>query len=110
MIAPNTRKQIRKRLAQQHAKTLAHVQRSFQKTLYAVLWQMIRKNTDDALEDGLPDDADAVLTVPIEDMESIPANFALKLTQNPADKTVSIVATLAKPKSNILLPDGSQAG
>lgn len=108
MIAPNTRSQIRKRLAQQHAKSMAQVQRNAQRTLNAILWQLITENAQLAEdEDGTPDDTPhgpPMLTIPCADLKKVPANFSLAMKQNPDDDTISVIAVLVKPKSNIILP------
>lgn len=104
MIAPNTRKQINKRLAQQHAKTLAYAQHNAQKTLNAILWQLIVETAKKGLEEGEEaPDGPAALTIPLSDLKEIPANFALTLHKND-DDSISVLAVLVKPKSNIILP------
>lgn len=103
MIARNDRTQIRKRLSQQHAKSLAHKQQQAQVTLNGVLWQIITKNTELA-SDGDVEDAPAMLTIPCADLKEIPPNFGLTIKKNVEDETISIIAVLIKPKSNIILP------
>ena len=106
MIARNERNQIKKRLAKQHQQTLVAKQRSVQVLLNAVLWQLIRgivKNKVEDYDESLP----AVLNIPKEALGQVPANFALQIGDD-ADN-VPIIATFVKPKSNILLADGSPA-
>ncbi len=108
MISANTRSQIRKRAAQQHAKRMAQIQHGAQRTLNAILWQLITQNTQLAEgEDGVPDDTPhgpPMLTIPCADLKEVPANFSLAMKQNPDDDTISVIAVLVKPKSNIILP------
>ncbi len=111
MIAPNTRNRIRKRLAVQHNKTMMVAQQNAQRTLNAVLWQIITKNTKrvdpDAFADGESPPA-AAITMAFEDLKDIPAGFGLTLQKND-DETLSVIAIVTKPKSNIILPDGNPA-
>ena len=106
MIARNERTQIRKRLQKQHQQTLVAKHRQGQKLLNAVLWQMIKNIARDQVED-YDDSMDATLTVPKEALEAVPVNFALKLETD--GENVNVIATTVKPKSNILLADGSVA-
>lgn len=98
MIAPNTRNQISKRLRKQ---AMAHKQHTGQVLLNAVLWQIIKNMARGRCEDY--DEAlDAILTMPKEALEAVPANFALTLGGD--DENVSVIATSVKPKSGIILP------
>ena len=106
MIARNERMQIKKRLEKQHQQTMAHKQRSGQVLLNAVLWSLIRgmvKNNVEDYDETLP----AVLNISKEALAQVPANFALQIGDDADD--VPIIATFLKPKSNILLADGSPA-
>lgn len=106
MIARNERAQISKRLTKAHQKTLAHKQLSGQLLLNAILWQLIRNMVKNNVED-FDEALDAALTMPKKDLEQVPANFALKLDGD--EENVTVISTFIKPKSNILLADGSQA-
>ncbi len=106
MIARNERTQIKKRLVKQHQQTMVAKHLAGQKLLYAVLWQFIKDAAKNGVED-FDESLDATLTFPKEALEQVPANFALKIGGD-ADN-VSVTATTVKPKSNILLPDGSPA-
>lgn len=107
MIARNERSQITKRLAKQRQQTVVAKHIAGQKLLYAILWQFIKDVAKDNVED-FDESMDATMTVPKEVLEQVPANFALKIGGD-ADN-VSVTATAVKPKSPILLPDGSAAG
>ena len=101
MIAPNTRTQIRKRLAKAQAQTIAHKQHVVQTTFNAVLWSIIK---GEAMKSDPDAEGDAVLKMPCADLEQIPANFGLVLTHNKEDESISIRAVLMKPKSPIIVP------
>ncbi len=110
MISPAGRTQICKRLAAQHNKTMVQVQRNVQNTLMSVLWHLIRQSAVESLPEGeeVPDVPPAVL-IPVSELQEVPANFGLTLQSGEdeaGNKTVSVIAVLVKPKSNIILPGG----
>ena len=104
MVIPNVQNhQIRKR-RQDAQRQIAGAQ--FQGVLNSVLWQTIVngcKDEDGEIE-GVPQ-----LTVARGVLAEIPKNFALNLQFNPKADTFTISAVLVKPKSNIVLADGSNA-
>ena len=102
MIARNERTQIRKRLVQQRKQTEAFAIQNARKTIAVVLWKLITmeaESADEEIQDGT-----ASLTVPVEDLECVPANFGLNLRLNQDEGTLTIGAVLLKPKSPIILP------
>ena len=108
MIARNERMQIRKRLAQQHMKTQVAVARNVQKTLNAILYQIIIRKAEKELGE-IPEGTFPTLVIPIADLQAVPVNFGLTLKAEEDDegnKTISVSAILVKPKSNIILPGG----
>lgn len=106
MIARNERTQIKKRLAKAHQQTMVAKHRSGQILLNAVLWQLI-KGMARKCHDDFDETLDATLTIPKEALQQVPANFGLKIESD--DDSVSVIATLVKPVSPIILPDGSNA-
>jgi len=106
MIARAARNQIRKRLVKAHQQTAVAKHRQGQMLLNAALWQLVRSMAASKIED-FDESLDATLTLPRDAIEQVPANFALKIESD--DDSVSVIATLVKPKSNIILPDGSAA-
>ena len=108
MIAPNeTNRHIRNRRAQVQKQAQA-IQAVAQNTLNAVLWKLITHNAQaEAEECGEDfDGKSGVLTVPAEEIDSVPKGFALTIDVDPETKAVSIKAVVQKEKSNIILPDG----
>ena len=106
MIARNERTQIKKRLVKQHQQTMVAKHRSGQDMLNAVLWGLVKSMAKSQVED-YDEASDSVLTLSKENLGDVPANFGLKIESD--EDSVSIIATLVKPKSNILLADGSNA-
>jgi hypothetical protein len=78
-----------------------HVKEVMQVTINAVLWQIIKQNTP--AEEGEPV-PDGIITVPLDDLSAVPKNFALSVVRDEGTRTVRIMATVHKPKSNIVLP------
>ena len=102
MVTPNVQnRQIRKRRVQAQQQ-LAGAR--FQGIMYSVLWQMIRDGCPDLEEGQVP-----CLSVPRSDLAKIPKNFALNLGYDEKTDIFTIKSILVKPKSNILLADGSPA-
>ncbi len=112
MIQANERKQINKRLDKQYRLSAANAQG--QTTLNVVLWRMIMQHVHataawQAEKNGeafVAPQGDCAVRIPIGDID-VPKNFALKIKVE--DEILSVIATTVKPKSNILLADGSQA-
>ncbi len=105
MIAPNIHNtQIRRRRKQAEEQVRQAAQQA-QITLNGVLWQIINEHAE-PVDDDI--ESTPVLTVSLSELKNVPANFALKVEANPEDETISIFATLVKPKGNIVLPDGSK--
>ena len=109
MVAHSNNIQIAKRLHKHQQQQMAQAAHSAQFTLNAILWQMIisQQNTVEAPEDENEESIfePVMLTLPISDLQKIPGNFGLTLRQN-KDDTISVIAILTKPKSNIILPGG----
>lgn len=107
---------LTKRQRDQQRQQMAQAAHNAQATLNAILWLSIKRNAanavveeDEALDGNgetspsLPIDGPVVLTLPISDLKKVPGNFGLTLQEND-DDTISVIAILTKPKSNIILP------
>ena len=108
MIARNDRMQIPKRLRDQQRQRAAQHQHSAQKTLNAILYQIIIRKAEKELGE-IPEGTFPTLLIPIADLQAVPVNFGLTLKAEEDDegnKTISVSAILVKPKSNIILPGG----
>lgn len=110
MIARNERTQIRKRLVKQHQKSVVHQQMRAQFVLNGVLWAIVKGKAREVAEESgeeFDPSVECVLSVPLEGVKSLPDGFALRVVHN--EDTIDIIAGMVKPKSNIILPDGSPA-
>ena len=109
MIARNERMQIStitKRVRDQQKHQMAQAAHNAQFTLNAIFWQVIKNMSKNSIgeDEEFDESLNATLTMPCEDLKKIPANFGLTLKQNEDGKTLSVIAILTKPKSNIILP------
>ena len=96
----------RKRRVQSHAQREMAIAAAAQNTLNMVLWQIINEHAPKD-EDGEDKTPGGVLTVPVEDIELVPARFALSIDPDPENGVVRIHAVVQEEKKNIVLPDGS---
>ena len=93
----------RKRARKRHLNAQANsMQAASQVAINAILWRIIMQNAEDG-EDYDPE-KDATLTVPKDDLESVPMNFKLQVGSL---ENGDIIVTAIKPeaKSNIILPE-----
>ncbi len=111
MIARNERNQVRQRRAN-HSAAIQAKQKA-QATINAVLYTIIKQSAEAAedqpeVEEG--EQLDAVLTVPITELDKVPVGFGISVKWDTEAGTIALKATNKKPKSNILLPDGKPMG
>lgn len=112
MIARNMpiNAQVRRRRTHAQAQAAHAVQTAAQNTLNAVLWQIIMHSarTDAEAKGEDFDGKDGVITVELKDVEQVPKGFALTIDIDPDTNAISIKAVVQKPKSKIVLADGSR--
>jgi hypothetical protein len=111
MVAQNVmaRKRIRKRRQdhQAHVKVLAQ---AGQATLNKLLWQIIMENAAAQADPDVDTDGkeiEGILIAPTEELDKVPDGSAIDVSFNAEEKTLTFRAYVQKPKSNIVLPDGS---
>lgn len=109
MIARNDITRIPKRLRDQQRQMAAHNVQVLQDTLNATLWLTIKGNAHLAAEragEEIDLAADVVMVLPRSALDDIPSNFGIRVEHDKEAETLSIIAMLVKPKSNIILPGG----
>ncbi len=82
-----------------------------QNTINAVMWQIIKNDARaqaEAKDEEFDESVDTILTVPLEELATMPKTFALEVTPNAEAGTVQIKAIVQKEKGNIILPDGGK--
>ncbi len=91
MIAkPNIQKSVKRRKVAR----LNHQQS--QMIINAVLYRIIMENAED-------EEKDAILTIPMTELENVPVNFGLEVSKT--KESVMIKATVTKPKPKIITPE-----
>ncbi len=80
-----------------------------QNTLNALIWHIIMENAAASADPDIDTEGkvvSGVLTVPTEELDTVPKGFTLNVKLDPENKVIKIHATVEKEKSNIVLPDG----